>query len=189
MSQIQQSLSLVLCENHVVCSEKEQRKHGFNHVQYNIDFLKHEFIKLSKDYLYLGTEEIKYDILKHCCNAMQINRLKLILLITTIAHITWLFMISPQDPFYSALPPKKRHLWALPEATNANPNKTDKYFINPSFFTPCSHCAIVNVKSQIIFIFQSTLYLTPYPYCFLSGLGLNSQGKKGYVADRCPLSV
>lgn len=52
-------LSLALDEIHLVYSEKKQRKHRFNHVQYNMDI---SLVKLSKDYLYLSTEEMKCDI-------------------------------------------------------------------------------------------------------------------------------
>lgn len=84
-----------------------------------------DLVKLSKDHLYLDTEEMKCVILKHCCSAIQLNRQTL--LITTTAHITWLFVISLQDPFYSVSPPKKRHLWALPEATQVIPIKSTQW--------------------------------------------------------------
>lgn len=46
-----------------------------------------DFVKLSKDYLYLGAQEMKCDIMKHHSSATQSNG-KRILLITTIARIT-----------------------------------------------------------------------------------------------------
>lgn len=115
-----------------------------------MDFLKHEF---SQAFNGLSSFRYRGNEMWHFKALLQWNAIRLILLITTTAHIIWLFVISLQDPFYLALPPKKRHLWALPEATDVNPNQTDNYLINLSFFTPCSHCAIANVKSQIIFLF------------------------------------
>lgn len=146
-----------------------------------------DLVKLSKVYLYVGTQEMKFDIIKHRSSATQSNG-KLILLITTIACITWLFVMFPQDPFYSALPPK-RCLWGLPKATYVNTNKIDNHFFNSCFFSPCSHSATFNVKSQIFFFFK--IYSVFYSISLLLSLRTWTKfaGQKKHLAGSTPLSV
>lgn len=59
----------------------------------------------------------------------------------------------------------------------------------PLSLLPAVTVQFLMLNLKLVFSFKSTLYLIPCHNCFLSGLGLNSQGKKWYHADRCPLSV
>lgn len=79
-------------------------------------------------------------------------------------------MISLKDPFYSALPPKKRHLWALPEATDVNPNQTDNFLINPSFFTPSVTVQLLMLNLKLFFFFNLLYILLHIPSTFSQDL-------------------
>lgn len=140
-------------------SEKEERKHVFNHVQYNMDFLKHGFsqtFKGSSLFRYRGNEMCHFKALLQCNTIKQTNT-------ANHNHCSYnlAFCDLPSGSLLLSITSKEEtsvsftwgHSGNPNKIHSVNPNRTDNYFKSPSFFTPCTHCAIFNVKSQIIFLF------------------------------------